>query len=303
VKKRYNYLLYKLKIQSDFPIAELSPQAEAFSVTDLEIHGEELKSEYPFCITNRLRLSAEHLFLAVKNIAYYEVFKGEKITIKYNPSASPEEISLFLLGTCIGVVLYHRGFLPLHASAIKIPERGVAFFTGDSGCGKSTTLNSFINRGYKMIADDVSAIITENEPLVFPSFPRSKLWEDSAEKLQIETAGLKQVHREMKKYLYHIAENNFHDQETEPVILYEINKYPGQETYLEEVTGLEKIRILHQNTYRVQYLERLQLTKKHFKQIAKLASCLIVKKVFRPEESNSVEELANLIEKDLEKIK
>ena len=65
------------------------------------------------------------------------------------------DIRVFLLGSCLGALLHQRGVLALHASAIET-DQGAVLFMGDSGMGKSTTLQAFIKRGYKMLADDIT---------------------------------------------------------------------------------------------------------------------------------------------------
>ena len=70
--------------------------------------------------------------------------------------------------------------IPLHGSAIEIDGKAYAII-GESGAGKSTLASALLNRGYKLISDDVIPISfsKDNIPYVTPSYPQQKLWESS----------------------------------------------------------------------------------------------------------------------------
>ena len=51
-------------------------------------------------------------------------------------------VRLYLLGTCMGALLFQRKLLPLHGSAVVINGKAYAF-VGDSGAGKSTLAAAF----------------------------------------------------------------------------------------------------------------------------------------------------------------
>ena len=65
--------------------------------------------------------------------------------ISFSPAAGAEEtaVRLYLLGTCMGALLFQRKLLPLHGSAVVINGKAYAF-VGDSGAGKSTLAAAFL---------------------------------------------------------------------------------------------------------------------------------------------------------------
>lgn len=115
-----------------------------------------------------------------EGVANYLIQDGNKILVDItNPNVTLDEVRLFLLGTCIGVLLQQRKVICLHASAIVYSDK-VLLFTGDSGVGKSTTLSYFYKKGYNVMGDDVLPIKwKENKPYVVPSVPNIKLWDNS----------------------------------------------------------------------------------------------------------------------------
>lgn len=88
---------------------------------------------------------------------------------------------VFLLGTAFGVLLYQRGRIVLHASAVLVGGAAV-LFCGKSGAGKST-IAAFLNeRGYAHVTDDVCCIEfdAEGHPVVLSDGRMLKLWLDAA---------------------------------------------------------------------------------------------------------------------------
>ena len=69
----------------------------------------------------------------------------------------------------MAAILYQRGILPLHASAVVLAAGAVAFL-GPSGLGKSSLATAFVKDGEALITDDVLAVRLDERgaPLAFP---------------------------------------------------------------------------------------------------------------------------------------
>ena len=87
---------------------------------------------------------------------------------------------LFLLGSAFGALLHQRGLLPLHANAVEVDGKAVAFM-GESGAGKSTLAAWFHDAGHRVLADDVCVIRFDEQqrPMACPGLPRLRLWQDA----------------------------------------------------------------------------------------------------------------------------
>jgi hypothetical protein len=59
--------------------------------------------------------------LDVPGVARCRVEEGKNISIEPLPGSSPDKVRLFLLGSTMGALLYQRGFIPLHGSAVETP--------------------------------------------------------------------------------------------------------------------------------------------------------------------------------------
>lgn len=100
------------------------------------------------------------------------------------------DVVLLLLGAVVPAVALKRGWLPLHASAVRIDGRAVAFL-GPSGAGKSTVAAAFMRAGYGVAADDLAMVdgTASEGPWLWPSVPFFKLCPDAVSHLQLVATG------------------------------------------------------------------------------------------------------------------
>ena len=147
------------------------------------------------------QVNAEAFLLRVDGVGRYLVRDGREILIDPDPVASAHDVRVYLLGTCLGALLHQRGYLVLHASGIAT-DGGAVLFAGASGAGKSTLLAEMLRRGYKMIVDDVCAVRfdTAGQPMVVPSYPRTRLWADAAARFAIDTTNLPRTRSSWDKF-------------------------------------------------------------------------------------------------------
>ena len=94
----------------------------------------------------------------------------------------PNEVFFtYFLGQVLSYCLLARGIEPLHATAIVVDGRAIAFL-GDSGFGKSTLAATFLQRGHPLLTDDVLALeFSGGNVWVRPGIARVKLNPDAAD--------------------------------------------------------------------------------------------------------------------------
>jgi hypothetical protein len=80
----------------------------------------------------------------------------------------------------LGYALRRLGVLSLHASAVVMGERAVAF-CGGAGAGKSTLAAAFASAGHAVLTDDVLALRdVESDLVAYPAADHLRVWDDSA---------------------------------------------------------------------------------------------------------------------------
>lgn len=125
--------------------------------------------------TDEVLVEADVCRFSVPGVGRYEVRSGREITVWPATGLTPK-LSAFVLGMAWGVLMYQRGTLALHAGAVVIDGRAVAF-CGPSTAGKSTCAAWFAHRGHPLVSDDLCRLDVEpgRPPHVWAASSRLKL--------------------------------------------------------------------------------------------------------------------------------
>lgn len=167
------YGLFGLQVYSQLPLPDLPPANLQHARADV-LFGAVAAGRDPVWVEDGA------LCFAIPNVARFSVICGRRIIIDPAPGVEDRELRVCLLGSAFGALLHQRGLLALHANCIEIGDKVVAFL-GSSGSGKSTLAYWFQRRGYRVFADDVTAIALDGRPCVLPGLPRLRLWKDALE--------------------------------------------------------------------------------------------------------------------------
>ena len=141
------------------------------------------------------------LFL-VKDTAVFVLKMEIEILVSPFKGTDEDKVKLYILGTCMGILLIQREILPLHGSAISIDGKAYAI-VGDSGAGKSTLASEFMTRGYDLLTDDIIPVIisSEGKPTVVPSYPQQKLWIESLRQFGMDSSQYRPLFDREEKFL------------------------------------------------------------------------------------------------------
>jgi hypothetical protein len=147
------------------------------------------------------QVGANDYLLDVRHVARYRVREGAEIIVEPAASSAERDVRLFLLGIAFGALCHQRGLLPLHASAIPVDGRCIAF-AGRSRAGKSTLGAHLAAQGYPILADDlcVLSFAGDEPPLAWPGIPNMKLWRDALAALGRGPDALEAVRTGLEKY-------------------------------------------------------------------------------------------------------
>jgi hypothetical protein len=234
----------------------------------------------------------------IPGVASLLIRKGGQIVIQPEPGASEGELRLCFLGTGVACILHHYGLLPLHAAAVRT-QHGAVLFAGHSGFGKSTLLAAFLDKGYAMFADDITAVRLHERraPEVIPGYPQLKLWADSAAKLSRSTVGLKRINAKYEKYAVPAVDRLV----AAPVELrsvYALQPHDQPALTLEPLQAEEKIQIFMEHTRLRLSLMPMGRHLDHFHMVTTLANQVPVYRVGRPLRPFMLEDLVDLLEQD-----
>jgi hypothetical protein len=102
--------------------------------------------------------------------------EGRNAWALWPESTSIENAASYFLGPVLGLMLRLRGVTCLHASAVVIDGKAVAF-VGSAGAGKSTTAAALAGCGCSVLSDDIVALSASGDIFkILPSYPYISLW-------------------------------------------------------------------------------------------------------------------------------
>lgn len=199
-----------MRIRSEFLLPELQASQKVDQAdVDLKVGSAKCLEAIP---TNELnwRILGNTLFFNVRDIARYLVNQdGEVIVEPYFREIKPI-IRLFLIGPVLCSLVYAKGLLPLRASSVEINGEAT-LFVGASGVGKSTLAFTLHKMGHRVLSDDMAAIGLSDgqQPVIYPAYPRIKLWGSTLEELGLDRRKLDRVRPELDKYYQVLSSRSF----------------------------------------------------------------------------------------------
>jgi hypothetical protein len=132
----------------------------------------------------------------------FRLLHGKHMVIE-NHGQDTDTLSLFTISEPLGILLFQRGFILLHASAVTLPNGQAVIFMGEPGKGKSSTSAAMVQQGRPLLSDDLVAIQVHNDqPFVVPSFPQLKIWKRTVDGLQFDYSQLSKIVEGTNKYAY-----------------------------------------------------------------------------------------------------
>ncbi|MFO7658950.1 MAG: hypothetical protein R6W78_17965 [Bacteroidales bacterium] len=293
----YRYKAFNLNVFSQLPVAGLAEHA--CEQPDIIIRKGVIPEEltHPLNKGVLFQASADEFLLKVDGLAKFYVQKGETITVEISDKDSGDDISAFILGTVFGALLHQRRLLPLHGSAVLYKDKGIVF-SGSSGAGKSTIAAAFIEKGAKLLADDISLIgFNDNKAQVIPAFPGMKIWEDSLKALGKKPDEYNPIRKNLKKYLYPVPK--FHTKEAALSHIFIMSAHNLDTFEITNLRGIEKFNALKNNTYFFRGMNKTGILEKHFQLCNMLAPKVKIIRIVRPNSGFMVEKL---IEKIIENL-
>jgi len=130
----------------------------------------------------KFEASEHEVMIKTDTIARMLISAGSHIFIQPYPESSDDDVRMLLLGWGMGALLHQRGILPLHAASVVPPTDGPCMaICANSGTGKSTLTAAFLQRGYRLLDDNLSAILSGDKISILPGCPELKLGEQSLE--------------------------------------------------------------------------------------------------------------------------
>lgn len=296
----FRYQAYSLDFASELECPELPDGANGSVEPDVVVRLGPVASSLnnPTFSERYFETSQDALLLRLEGIACYLVTAGREIVIEPCREADPAKVRLFLLGSAMGALLYQRGMFLLHGSAVETAW-GAMVFVGPQGIGKSTLAAHFQQRGYRILNDDVCAVIEDGggKVVALPAFPHMRLCTDALERLR--AAGADEAGRparfDVDKYVVPLGRRHC-SQPTELAAVHGLMEHEAEGIIVRPLRGFEGVDLLLTNLYRPQFLRGLDAAGDVMRMATAVVAGAEIMEVRRPRDAGQIERMLDSLE-------
>ena len=170
---------------------------------------------------------------------------------------------------------------------------------GTSGVGKSTLTNAFVQRGYRMMGDDVTPVSLDaaGRPMATSGFPASRLWADSAAYFGHDTSRLQRAQRDLEKY--YVVPENWCDARLPVAVVVILHVAGNGQPRIEPLEPAERMKWLLRYSFRKKFLNGFGLNDLQFRMVSAMAAQSQMVRLVRPARGAPAADLAALLEEAL----
>ena len=294
----YYYKIYGLIIKSEIRLEELVElDSHKVNKVDVNISFSNMTDDIKKEIDNgRVRnYERGYIWFNIRDIGIYKIENGENITIECYGDIKLDDIKLYLLGSCLGIVLLEKDKLPIHGGSININNKGIILM-GNKGAGKSTLTSALRLKGYNLISDDISVVEKCNGYIIKSGYPRQKLCEDAMSKLGYVKEKFETIIVDNKVKYTIPAEDKFINKDSDLNTIFYLSTGNVENVKCIELKGKEKLEILIENIYRIEVFRALGIQSKHIKQYLDIVKQIPMYKIERTKKGFTINEQIKLIE-------
>ncbi|MDF2911583.1 MAG: hypothetical protein K0Q56_2464 [Sporolactobacillus laevolacticus] len=278
------YQAFGLTISSDILFPELCSVTLPEQTPDVSIKFGDLQTVWADQATpnDHFVANADYVLFKIASTALFRIQDGEKIVISPFKGADEGAIRLFVLGSCLGVILLQRKLFPLHGSAVAIHGKAYAFI-GASGAGKSTLASELIKMGYSLLSDDVTAITLSEQslPVVTPSYPQQKLWKETLHAMGEESSQYVPLYDRQTKFSVPVRDC-FESHPIELAGIFELRKTDQGAVRIFLPHKIDQFQLLIKHTFRNFFIPDMGLSQWHFEMVARIVKCFDLYSIERP---------------------
>lgn len=289
----HSYRAYGFNLVSDLPLVRLSPGTDP-ALETITVTRQDVLPDAPEGATRmgpHAQAAPGFLSLDIEGIVRLVALDGQRLL--YRPYAGTDDVSiqLFLMGSGLGAILMQRKLLVMHGNAVQLGG-GCVMCVGPSGVGKSTTAAGLMQRGCRVMSDDICAINAAGQ--IVPGMPHIKLWQEAADGLGVRTDTLDRVKPELEKFGVPLGDAFCNDHL--PITrIYELSTHEADTVTVEKLGAHEKFTVLRENTYRLPFVAGMGMNILHFRQLEALSRQVILTRIRRPVEGFHLDQLLDVL--------
>ena len=302
-KQRYQYIFGGVLLNTEMPLDGcLAYAGQARDMPSATIDYGHLPEQLnaPIKTTPIWQSTDSQLLYHYPLAGRYLVSHGESILIERDSEAADWNIQNALVRAPLGALLQQRGNLVLHASAVRVGDKGFIFM-GRSAAGKSTLSAYMVHRmNCAFLSDEICSITFENNiAMIHSSSPEIRLFNDTKNWLKLTPKTTSQENPPPKNHIDQTdrAEN----QPLEIAAIYHLDE-PIDMNSPTLITPIQKrlaMDVLQENTYRANFITGEKSVKAYFKGRAALVNTVPIFNFTRPKDFSKIDHSMQILQKHI----
>lgn len=301
VSAGFAYRACGLDIRSDLALPGLRPAPEGAQAQALTITGGPVPDALDAEILKsgpNWQSSADAFLLRIPGIARFLISHRSEIRYEPEDGTAPEDLTAFLTGSVLGILLHLRQSVVLHASAVLVNDRAV-LFCGPSGAGKSTLCAALGKRGYAMLSDDLCVLAPgpDGQLWVESDGRQHKLWERSVRSLDLGERKGDGVRHQINKF--YVRPQCVHMDAAPVGGLYQLcEQRNGEVPGIEPLAVADAAILVRHNAFRPRMMWQLDQKTDYFRVAAQLFTQARIARFRRPLDFAGMEQGLDMLESD-----
>jgi hypothetical protein len=243
---------------------------------------------------SRSKTTLDEEFVNIASVAQFHIRGGREIIVSLKPGVTSDLVRVLLSGRIMAYLLRQRGWLPLHASAVRVKNEAV-LFVAPVGRGKSTTAAAFFAKGFPVLSDDVAPVrLVSGKIILCCGEARLRLCEDSAKAFRTLDPAATTVYDKHQFYL----PDSKSDQLLPVARVYILTD--GHHLNIEHVPTLESASVLGRECFIKLHRSGPEVLKAHLRDCAMVVSHTAIRRLVRPRSFEVLNALVDLVRNDVQ---
>ena len=242
---------------------------------------------------------------------YYLIRNGKEIIFETKEGYTPSTVSAWLLGYCMAILLFERRTIAIHCSAVASKD-GAFLISGEMGAGKSSLTRKMLERGFGIMADDVAAVripekacasdqkgekdITVEGAYVYPAFPYQKLCRNEVESRKFNMDELIYIDETKDKFLVPVKDKFVSKPQRLQFLMYLVVANT-EKVMVQKLSGLNQLMAIRNNVFLHRLTGDWENSREYGETCLQIAAKCPVYMIARPAVGNSLDEIADIVEK------
>lgn len=299
----YRYKIYGLVLESEIEFEEFLRIDENSSIkTDVYVRSGIVGPEITAFLDKIGKPSRNH-YISMdysffrNDYAYFLIKNGNEIIIQeVGPKATWTNTSHFA-GFAMSMLMIQRRMLPIHCSIVT-DGNYATMISGSSGAGKSTVTRKLLDRGFKLMADDIGAVkMVVDKAIAYPAFPYQKMCRDEVLKRNLDINSMLYIGGVRDKFLVP-AVDVFVDEPKELKSMFVLAKSDIQELEERKLSGFEHLLAFKASNFLVRNMGLWMDDAEYEKEYLKVAGKCPAYQIVRPEHGDLADKIADYIIKN-----